>query len=368
MEGGRRASGPALRIFLWSRAAIWALAAAVALLLDDRLNPKRSAWDTARLHDLGTLADVLARWDSNWFLKVAAEGYSWPSATPAFFPLYPLLTGSLGRVLTGHYVVAGVIISLAAGASAFVLLYRLALPKLGEAGATRTVLLLAVTPMSLFLGVAYSESLFLALSVACFVLAERGSLGWAATLAGLALLTRPQGVALLPALVVFAWPRPDRLRALATLAIAPVLFLAYPATLWLWIERPLAFLDAEDQWNRHLSPLGPFGGVARAVADGDIVELAFAAVTVALAVMAWRRFGPAYGLYAIGVLVLGMSVPSERLGGLYSFPRLSLAAFPCFMALAAVAGGRRRELAVVLASGALLALYVVRWSLWYWVS
>lgn len=348
--------------------AIWALAVVVALLLDDRLSPKRGAWDTARLHELGTLVDVLARWDSNWFLQVAAEGYSWPSATPAFFPLYPLLTGSLGRMLAGHYVLAGVIVSLAAGASAFVLLYRLALAKLGEAGAARTVLFLAVTPMSLFLGVAYSESLFLALAVACFVLAERRRLGWAAALAGLALLTRPQGAALLPALAVFAWARPDRLRALATLAIAPALFLAYPATLWLWIGRPLAFLDAEGQWERHLSPFGPFGGVARALADGDIVELAFAAVLVALAVVAWRRFGPAYGLYAVGVLVLAMSVPSERLGGLYSLPRLSLAAFPCFMALAAVACSRRQELAVVLASGALLALYVVRWSLWYWVS
>jgi hypothetical protein len=38
------------------------------------------------------------------------------------------------------------------------------------------------------------------------------------------------------------------------------------------------------------------------------------------------------------------------------------------MALAAIVVGRRREAAVVLASGALLTLYVVRWSLWYWVS
>ena len=271
-------------------------------------------------------------------------------------------------MLAGHYVVAGVIVSLSAGASAFVLLYRLALPKLGAAGATRTVLFLAVSPMSLFLGVAYSESLFLALAVGCFVLAEQGRLGWAAALAGMALLTRSQGVALLPALVVFAWPRPDRWRALATITIAPAMFLAYPATLWVWIGRPLAFLDAEDQWERHLSPFGPFGGIAQALADRDVVSLAFAVVAAALAVVAWRRFGPAYGLYAAGVLVLAMSVPSERLGGLYSFPRLSLVAFPCFMGLAAVVVGRRREWAVVLASGALLSLYVVRWSLWYWVS
>jgi len=358
-----------LRIFLWSRAAIWALAAAAVLLFEDRLNPERGRWDAARLHDVGALVDVLARWDSNWFLQIAREGYAWPSASPAFFPLYPLLTGGVGRVLAGHFVVAGVVVSLAAGAVAFVLLHRLALARLGEAGAYRTVLFLAVAPMSLFLGVVYSESLFLALAVGCFLAAERGSLGWAASLAGLALLTRPQGLALLPALAVFAWQRHEgRARASGLLAVPAAFFLAYPLALWLWVGRPLAFLEAEDQWERHLSPLGPLGGPIRAAGDGDVTELAFAVAMTALAVLAWRRLGPAYGLYSLGVLALAMAAPSDRLGGLYSFPRLSLVAFPCFMALATVVRDRRRTIALATASAALLGVYVLRWALWYWVS
>ena len=55
-----------------------------------------------------------------------------PSSTPAFFPLYPGLVALLGRVLDGHYVLAGVLLSLAACAAAFVLLYRLAAGRLGE--------------------------------------------------------------------------------------------------------------------------------------------------------------------------------------------------------------------------------------------
>lgn len=369
MEGGRRTAGPALRIFLWSRAAIWALAAATVLLFEDRLNPERGRWDTTRLHDVGAVFDVLARWDSNWFLQIAREGYAWPSASPAFFPLYPLLTSGVGRVLAGHYVVAGVVVSLAAGAVAFVLLHRLALARLGEAGAYRTVLFMAVAPMSLFLGVVYSESLFLALAVGCFLAAERGRLGWAASLAGLALLTRPQGLALLPPLAVFAWQQHEgRARTAGLVAVPVACFLAYPLALWLWVGHPLAFLDAEDQWERHLSPLGPLGGLIQSVGDGDVVELAFAVAMTALAVLAWRHFGAAYGLYSVGVLGLAMSVPSERLGGLYSLPRLSLVAFPCFMALAAVTRRRWQAAAVAAASATLLGLYVVRWALWYWVS
>jgi uncharacterized protein YndB with AHSA1/START domain len=76
-------------------------------------------------------------------------------------------------------------VSLAAGAVAFTLLHRLSVLRLDRDAAFRTVLLLAVAPMSLFLGVVYNESLFLALAVGCFLAAERGRLGWAAALAGL---------------------------------------------------------------------------------------------------------------------------------------------------------------------------------------
>lgn len=358
-----------MQTFLWSRAAIWVLAASTLVVGSESLNPQRGRWDTPRLHELGAALDVLARWDSNWFLMIAQDGYSWPSATPAFFPLYPLLTGAAGRILLGHYILGGIAVSLVAGAIAFVLLHRLAREKLGEAGARRTVLLLALTPMSFYLGAVYSESLFLALAVGCFVLAERGRIAAAAAVAGLALLTRAQGAALLPALAAFAWRQPDRGRSLGLVAIAPGLFALYPLVLWAWVGRPLAFLDAEGEWGRSLSPAGPLGGLLRAIAERDLIPLAFAAAALPLAAVAWKRFGAPYGLYAAGVLAIVMSVPSARLGGLYSFPRLSLVAFPCFMALAWLAG--RRPLlhgAIAVASAAVLAVFVVRWSLWYWVS
>ena len=55
----------------------------------------------------------------------------------------------------------------------------------------------------------------------------------------------------------------------------------------------------------------------------------------------WRWLGAAYGLYAVGALALPMALPSERLGGLYSFPRFALAAFPCLVVLAVL--GRPRS-------------------------
>ena len=99
MADDTRSSAPALRLFLLSRAAIWLLAVVVVVGFDGALNARRGEWDSARLHDLGAVVDVWARWDSDWFLRIAEDGYSWPSSTPAFFPLYPLLVAGLGTVL-----------------------------------------------------------------------------------------------------------------------------------------------------------------------------------------------------------------------------------------------------------------------------
>ncbi len=358
----------ALWIFLWSRAALWVVAAGTVLLFDDHLNPRRGPWDTARLHELGSGIDVWARWDSNWYLRIAESGYSWPSSTPAFFPLYPVLVAGLGRVLGDHFLLAGLVVSLAACAVAFVLLHRLVRERLGALVARQSVLYLALFPTSFFLGAVYGESLFLALAIGTFVLAERGRLGWSSVTAGLALLTRAQGVALLPALAVYGWRSERRGRNLALLAVPVAMFLVFPAVLEAWIGRGLAFLDAQRLWERSLAPLGPLGGLVQAIGEGDVVGPVLALAMLVLAVVAWQRLGAPYGLYALAALAIPMALPSERLGGLYSFPRFAIAAFPCLVALALVARDRRVHVAVVVVLCAGLAVGVVRWALWYWVA
>ena len=362
-----RSVSPGLRVFLWSRAAIWGVAL-IAVGLFDRAGTPEARWDTARMHDLGVVVDVWARWDSNWFLKIAEQGYSWPSSTPAFFPLYPSVVAVLGRLLLGHYVLAGVIVALVAGSLAFVLLYRLSVEKLGEEAARRTVLFLALTPTSLFFGAVYSESLFLLLAVATFVAAERGRFWHAGALAGLALLTRSAGLALLPALIIFAWRAPDRRRALAGVAVAPVLFALYPLLLAIWIGRPLAFLDAQKVvWQRQLSPAGPIGGLVAGVEHRQARDLAVALTVIGLGVVAWRRIGSAYGIYVLTSVAFPLAVYSNK-APLLSMQRFVIVAFPAFMALATIVRTRARTLIVSAILAAALVGYVVRWALWYWVA
>ncbi|HXH87798.1 MAG TPA: mannosyltransferase family protein [Gaiellaceae bacterium] len=372
--------GPALEIFLWSRAALWLGALFALYAFEPNRHPEADRWDSSRLHELGPGIDVWARWDSDWYLRVADGGYSEsPSSTPAFFPLYPALVGLLGRILAGHFVLAGVLLSLAACAVAFVLLQRLAGERLGVEGAQRAVLYLALFPTAFFLQAVYSESLYLVLVLAAFLLAERGRFLGAGAVTGLAMLTRPVGVALLLALAVLAWRAEDRRRALLRLGLAVPVAAAYPILLAIWIGEPLAFLRAQDGiWQRSLSWLGPLGGlwdgVAVLFADRpardlalNLQQLGFTLALLALGVAAWRRFGAAYGVFVLASLAIPLSFPSDR-WPLLSISRFGLVLFPVVLVLAALGSRPRLHAAITGVSATLLGIAVVQWALWQWVA
>jgi hypothetical protein len=387
-----QAATSALGVYLWSRAAIWIAAVFALFFFEPNRHPEADRWDTARMHDLGYLTDIWARWDSDFFLRIAENGYD--DASAAFHPLYPGLLAALGRLFFGHYILAGVIVSLLAALGSFVLLHRIAEERLGADGARRAVLYLAVFPMALFLQAVYSESLFLLLVLGAFALAERDRFGAAGLVAGLAILTRAAGLALLPALALLAWRNRARLRALAGVTLALPVAAIYPLVLWQQVGDPWAFADAQDRWHRSFSAAGPLGGLWEGLVAGwhgleqfvvghgtqvsgvspmhaaaeNVQALAFLILFIALAVVAWRRFGAAYGLFAAVSLAIPLSYPSSR-WPLLSMPRFGLVIFPLFLALAALTAGRpRSHTGVVACSALLLGIAVVQWALWQWVA
>ena len=396
------ARNPVPEIFLWTRAAVWAVALFAFLAFEPNRHPRAARWDDPSVtHDLGYVTDLWARWDSVFFLRIAEHGYDAASgAAAAFYPLYPLTVAGLGRVLFGHYLLAGILVSLGASLGALLLLHRLAEQRLGAEGARRAVLYLALAPMAIFLQAVYSEALFLLLALAAFVLAERGRWLPAGVCAGLAVLTRVSGVALVPALALLAWRAPDRRRAFAGLAAAPALFAMYPLYLWGRLGDPWAFAHAQDRWHRHLSPAGPLGGIwdglragwagleqlatgshthaywaAVSVTDSDpfhvaavnLENLGFLCLYAALTVVAWRRFGAPYGLFAALSLAIPLSVPSNR-WPLLSIPRFGVVLFPLFLALAFVGRRPRAHTAILSLSALLLGVTATQWALWQWVA
>ena len=389
-----RQARSAVEIFLWSRGVIWLGALFALATLVPMRNPRAAQWDDPALtHDLGGVTDVWARWDSVHFLRVAEHGYS--ASEAAFYPLYPALVAAVGRALGGHYVLGGVLVSLLAALGAFVLLERLAEERLGGSGARRTLLYLALFPTAFFLQAVYSESLFLLICLGAFALAERGRFAYAGIVVGLAMLTRPTGIVLLPALALIA--RRQSWKLGTALPIAAL----YPLVLWREIGDPWAFARAEGPWHRHLSPAGPLGGIWDALRAGwagieqlasgsnshvywtavsaadsaplrtavlNLELLGFLILFVALTVIAWRRLGAPYGVFAALSLALPLSTPSTR-WPLLSLPRFGLVIFPFFLALAWLSGRAPRAHAAILGTSALLlGVFVTQWALWDWVA
>ncbi len=371
-----RNPGPAL--FLSSRALLWAAAVFAFLWFEPNRHPNAGRWDSPLIHTWGYGLDIWARWDSVFFVRIARDGYD--AASAAFYPLYPGVVALVGRAFGGQYVLAGVVVSLTACLAAFTLLYRLAEEKLGAAGGYRTVLYLALFPTAIFLGAVYSESLYLLLAVAAFALAERRLFLAAGIVCGLAILTRVTGIALLPALALFAWPSR---RALLSLAAAIPVSAVYPLVLWQQLGDPWRFWGAQDLWHRHVSRAGPLGGIWDGIAalwrgapGGaaplhatalNIEGLVFLALFLALTVVAWHRFGAPYGLFCALSLAIPLSIPSSR-WPLLSLPRFGLVVFPFFLALAALGVRARVHAAIVATSGVFLGIVTVQWALWQWVS
>lgn len=303
------------------------------------------------------------RWDAPRIFAVAAQGYG-PSdpAGITVFPLFPLAVriGSLVATPLG----AGMAISLLATLAAAVGLYRLVrLDDARPAGRAAVVAMLAF-PTAFALVAPYSEALFLALTLWCYVEARRGDWRGAGLLGALAAFTRLPGAFLLPALAVEYWVQRRRVgRDFAwVLAIAsgPIGYLALNAAAF---GSPLYFVAV--QRDKFLTvnemPWQVLGGLWAGLTTHPLGEfwatvyLAPALAFLALAGgTAWsltsRRSRPSYAVYAVLSLVSLASLSWP-----ISVPRYVLGVFPVFLALGAVS---RRPGGIAVIAGSLLLLGV----------
>lgn len=168
------------------------------------------AW-TAKQTVLTSPADYVARfdrWDAVLLRRLAEFGYDGDPALPpdaglpSFFPGYPMLLRAVHLVIP-DWVVAGLVISLVAGAVAAVALVRLAqLEGLDRAVGGRAVLYLFAAPYGIFLVAGYSEPVFLALALPAWLAARQDRWVLAGVLAGYATTVRISGVFLGVALIV----------------------------------------------------------------------------------------------------------------------------------------------------------------------
>jgi hypothetical protein len=302
---------------------------------------------------LKSLEHTLGRGDVGWYQGIAQNGYeripfegttgqhSW-----AFFPLYPVLLGFVGRVI-GYYTIPGALLSSAFFFVALVLLHKLVLGSgFGSAVADRAVFYTAVFPASYFSSLPMTEGLCLMLMVASFLAAERGR-WWAAGVCGaFTSATRLSGVLLTPALTLLYAQRTRRESwgpQLLWLAMIPLGLLSFMVFLWSITGNPLAFVDVQKGWNRNSAPpwttLYEYLSRPRSIIEPwNFRALNFAAAILGLgAAVFWAaRKHWAFATFTLFSVLLPLAT-----GTLQSNARYMSVVFPIFIALA-IAGQRPR--------------------------
>jgi hypothetical protein len=394
----------AWRAFWVSRLLVWATGLG-AIAIWGLHEGHKTAFDPGGVtRPFGAVGDLLvgpaARWDSVWYLDIAHDGYGGSGDRAAFFPLYPLLVKGVGT-LCGSPLVAAIAISLAAFVVALAALHRLAVIEVGADAARWAVVSLALFPGSLWFSAAYSESLFLMVSVGAVLAARQERWAWAGALGALGAATRSAGLLLVVPLALLWWDahRAGRARpaSLAWVAAVPLGLAAFCGYLAATGEPADAPFSSQDTWHRALK--GPWAGIADGAtaawdgvrqllhgppppvyfdrAAGDAMAIGrhnialFLCLVLAVPALigALRRLPLAHGAYALCALLLPLSYPVGP-QPLMSLPRFEAVLYPLFLWLGWwLARGPAWRRAVVLGVfGAGLAACSALFATWHWVA
>ncbi|WP_406446583.1 hypothetical protein OHB14_46970 [Streptomyces sp. NBC_01613] len=382
-------------------------------------------WSAARDKSAYTL--LTARWDALWYTRVAELGYGYEVRLPngdvhsnlAFFPLLPWLERGLAAVTPLSYADAGFVVSLLASLAAAWGIFAVADHVYGRRKEERrearpwkggggrrvgicAVLVWAVLPVGIVQSMAYSESLFTALAAWSLYAVLTGRWLTAGTLAALAGLTRPVGLAVVaavwaagiasfvrkrstadtgvarmgerapsasgdePAERVAApdsapdTPRaPSAVRRALAMLVAPLGAAGYV----LWVGHrtgrgPLGYLDVQAGWRNGFDGGQAF---ARFVADKFTSfpsALAGVGLIVGVALVVWlyvvcvRQRQPLPLLVYAGVVTALALCASSYFG---SKPRLLLPAFPLLLPLALALARLRTSRSALVVSGVAVA-------------
>lgn len=320
---------------------------------------------------------VWQRFDVLWYQAIAQYGYGANAGDIHFPPLYPLLERIGGVILGGRFFFAGWLISQLALVWSMAILYRIAERWQDPQTARRAVVFLILFPTAFFFFTAYSESLFLLLSLLTFDALGKERRAWAGFFVMLAILTRLQGIALI---VPLAYAALQSVRSTRKLAFRDCLMLALPllAGAFYLFLRALSgegniLPTSEPQLNARLvMPYENLVYAIQVIASGrfliaDVLNLGVTVLSVVILVLGWRRLPTTFALYAAATLVI-VTLRYVDTQPLNSMTRYVLTLFPLLLLLAYWSKNRWVERAVVYVSVPLNLYLTAQFLQWGWVA
>ena len=186
-----------------------------------------------------SLERLWLHWDTRHYMGIAESGYTAVGDERlrlVFFPLYPLLMRAASLLTGGNVFFGGLLVSLLCTMIASALLCDLGMMHGGRRTAALCVAYFLLSPMSMFLNCAYTEALFIALTLGAVCLYRRKH-PWLAALCGAAsALTRMPGVIIagLPIIALIAEIPKRRIGIKAVLSCAGQVLLIFSGLMIYW--------------------------------------------------------------------------------------------------------------------------------------
>lgn len=308
------------------------------------------------------LLDLWNTWDVQHYIKIAKYGYGaltvdGKNLQIVFFPLFPLLIKLFSYIFQNYIVSALLVSNLAYGAAAYYL-YKLVKLDFEKEDAYRAVIYFSVFPTAYFLHTAYTESLFLALTISSFYYARNGRWALTGVLGMLAAATRITGILLVPVLIIEYLSQKDyKIRNIRIdivwIGVIGLGLLAFLIINYVVGADPFYFLKIQNEnWTKKLAI--PYEGLKNAwnIFAGELTlnvnspankilggaaEIIFAFMGLALIIYSFFRLRLSYCLYALATWLIVTSTWFWL-----SIPRYTLAMFPIFIVLSLF--GRRKNI------------------------
>jgi hypothetical protein len=333
------------------------------------------------------------RWDTEWYVEVATFGYRFipdQLSEVGYFPVYPMLMRYLGYIV-GNPLVAGLVISNVAILFAMALLYRLVLTETNAWVARRTLFYLVLFPGAFFFVAAYTESLFLLLTVIAAYAAREKRWLIAAITGIVASATRVQGF-LIVALVgvewlnAHGWTLREIFKAkswqivgkairtdwknLLLIMLIPSGLIMFMIFQWVNFGTPFAFVQSHTAIDTDVTagPINVIVGEIRDALDGTnenpyVVPLGFATTLFALVTVVpiFRRLRESWAVY----VALLIALPAWS-GPLWSMTRFVIVMFPVFVIWAMWSRNKVLHLtyfAIATPLLCLMTIFFIRWLL-----
>lgn len=325
---------------------------------------QEKSWNPIPLH---------AKWDSEWYLDIAQNGYSFKGpeklSNIVFFPLYPLLIRMTSFLTGGRLILTGWILS-----SIFLLLALLYLFKLVKEFHPKIdpylpIFFLLIFPTAFFLNAVYTESLFIFLSLATFYYGFKRKFLWAGVFGLFASLTRITGVLLfVPLLWEYFRSRDFNIARSLNLKILPI-FLVPVGTLSFFLYHYFRFNDlflffkVESWWGRIFElNKGHFLLFSNSAIVNLCLDVLFVIFVLTALYFVFKKLRTSYALYMIATLAIILST-----GTLMSIGRYILVLFPVYILLASVKN-QYLQRAWIFISTLLLAMYTILFVNNYWAG